>query len=116
MASDKSSGRFTPKAPSGPTKGRGDAARADSKQKPEAATRSVPASTTGRYTPPAPRPETLQESAAWVAPLMFALFLIGLAVIVLNLTEVLPGAPNNWFTLGGLAVILVGFLTATRLR
>lgn len=112
MASDKSSGRFTPKASNGPTKGRGDSARADSKQKPEAATRSA----AGRYTPPAPRPEILQESAAWVAPLMFALFLAGLAVIVLNLTEVLPGAPNNWFTLGGLAVILVGFLTATRLR
>lgn len=110
MVSDKSSGRFTPKTDKTPVKG-------PVKETVKTSVKDPVVPTTGRYTPPSARQKAaLQESPAWLAPVMFALFFIGLATIVLNLTEVLPGASNNWYTLGGLGVILLGFLAATKLH
>jgi Cell division protein CrgA len=58
-----------------------------------------------------------QESPAWVAWLMFGFFGIGLAIIVLNYTQLLlPGAADNWYLLGGLGAIIAGFITATKLK
>jgi hypothetical protein len=58
-----------------------------------------------------------EESPAWVAWLMFGFFGIGLAIIVLNYTQLLlPGAANNWYLLGGLGAIIAGFISATQLK
>jgi hypothetical protein len=117
MPSEKTSGRHTPKGTAQGVKGGRSTPRATANAAPKKAAESGPGyASSGRYTPPTARVDQLAESPAWVAPLMFALFLIGLVVIVLNLTEVLPGAPTNWYTLGGLVVILSGFVAATRLR
>jgi hypothetical protein len=56
-----------------------------------------------RYTPP--------------AVLMFALWIIGALVIMLNyIQHVLPGVPNNWYLIVGLALILLGLFVATQYR
>jgi hypothetical protein len=51
---------------------------------------------------------------------MFGFFGIGVAIIILNY---LPGTPllptsqsDNWYLLGGLGLICVGFVFATRLK
>jgi hypothetical protein len=36
--------------------------------------------------------------------------------VLLNYLSVLPGAVSVWYLIGGLAVIFVGFLMATRYR
>jgi hypothetical protein len=72
----------------------------------------------GRYTPRVPKAEANQEpldSPAWVTYLMFALFGIGLLVIVLNYTNVIWDT-NNTALLVGLGVIVAGFITATKVR
>ena len=55
-------------------------------------------------------------SPMWVPVLMFSFFGLGLLAIFLNYTEVLPGAPTQWYLLGGLMSILFGIVTATQLR
>jgi len=67
-----------------------------------------------RYTPPVPMSEKV--SPPWVAPLMFALLGIGVAIIVLNYLGLLPGATDNWYLLVGLGFILGGIVTATQLH
>ena len=47
---------------------------------------------------------------------MFVLFGLGFLAILLNYSEVLPGAPSGWYLLGGLAAILAGIITATQLK
>lgn len=116
MPSEKTSGRHTPKGTAQGVKGGRSTPKAGADASSKSAQATPSYANSRRYTPPTARTEELTESPVWVAPLMFALFLIGLVVIVLNLTEVLPGAPNNWYTLGGLAVILSGFVAATQLR
>ncbi len=37
-------------------------------------------------------------------------------MIVFNYFNVLPAAPTNWYLLGGIALIAVGFITATQYR
>jgi hypothetical protein len=72
----------------------------------------------GRYTPRTPRASIAAESPespAWVAWLMFALFGIGLLIIVINYTNII-WATNNWALIAGLVAIVLGFLTATRLK
>ena len=80
----------------------------------------------GRVTPKGTRPddpdsvETLREisappSAPWVSWLMFALFAVGMLVIFLNYAQAF-GDTSNALTLLGLAFILGGIITATRLR
>ncbi len=70
--------------------------------------------TTGRYTPPTPK--TVKTSRLWVPVLMFTCLLAGMLLIILNYVNVLPGGTQNEYLLGGLGLISVGFLTATRYR
>ena len=123
MPSEKTSGRHTPKGTARGVKGGRSATRPtpgstnSTSAKPGSESSRAPGyASTGRYTPPLPPGERAGESPKWVAPLMFTLFIVGLLTIVLNLLEVLPEGPNNWYTLGGLAVILMGFVAATKLR
>jgi hypothetical protein len=47
---------------------------------------------------------------------MFSCLLLGMAMIILNYVNVLPGSPTNGWLLGGLGLITVGFITATKLH
>ena len=68
-----------------------------------------------RYTPPTPRAEKI--SPMWVPILMFTALGLGMLVILANYVDLLPGdGPNNYYLLGGLALITTGFITATRLH
>ncbi len=71
-------------------------------------------STTGRYTAPV---NTAYESSSWWVPaLMLTFFGLGVLCILLNYLGVLPSSPSNWYLLGGLGCIVVGFGAATRYR
>ena len=67
---------------------------------------------TGRYTPPIPKAEKV--SPIWVPILMFTCLLGGMFMIITNYVGLLPDSPNNGWLLGGLGLITVGFITATR--
>jgi hypothetical protein len=72
----------------------------------------------GRYTAPIPA-EKKGPSPMWVPVLMFAFWVVGLAMIILNYMGVLPGSGDNgngWYLVGGLASILAGIITATQYR
>ena len=69
----------------------------------------------GRYTPPIPKSKKV--SPPWVPALMFSLLILGTLVIVLNYLGLLPtasGDASNWWLLGGLGLISLGFVTATQ--
>lgn len=71
-----------------------------------------------RYTPPGTGAK-MGPSPRWVPVLMFALWGIGLLVIVLNYMGVLPGSAdggNGWYLVGGLGAILAGIMVATQYR
>jgi amino acid transporter len=81
----------------------------------------------GRVTPKGTKPnvariETSRElsdepSPPWVLWLLFGLLGIGMIIIFLNYVGAVPGGEtNNAFILLGLAFILGGIVTATRLR
>jgi Cell division protein CrgA len=68
-----------------------------------------------RYTPPAQKIH--MPSPTWVPVLMFALWIIGALIIILNyIQHFLPGVPNNLYLLVGLAMILAGLFVATQYR
>jgi len=68
---------------------------------------------TARYTPPVPKSEKV--SPKWVPIVMFASLGIGMLVILANYVSLLPGnGPSNMYLLLGLALITLGFVTATR--
>ncbi len=107
--------------------GKGDAAKgadgrgSDGKASTSAAARRRPAPTkrttepppTGRYTPPIPKSEKV--SPLWVPILMFSCLGIGMAMIILNYVNLLPGPdPSNAYLMAGLALITIGFITATK--
>jgi hypothetical protein len=73
-----------------------------------------PGTASGRYTPPIPREEKI--SPTWVPVLMFACLIVGMGVIILNYLGIFGGDANNAYLLGGLGLITVGFITATRLH
>lgn len=68
----------------------------------------------GRYTPPIPREQKV--SPRWVPVVMFGCLGLGVAVIVLNYLNLLPGDANNWNLLLGLGLITAGFVIATQYR
>ena len=82
----------------------------------------------GRVTPKGTQPhnnrpvETVREvstepSPPWVSYVLFGLLAIGMLIIFLNYTRLVPGGETqNWITLLGLAFILGGIITATKLR
>jgi hypothetical protein len=57
-----------------------------------------------------------EASGWWVPVLMLTFFGVGVFGILLNYLGVLPSSPSNWYLLGGLGVIVLGFITATRYR
>ena len=88
------------------------AADASSRAKPAATKRTTP-TPSSRYTPPVPKSEKV--SPLWVPILMFACLGIGMAIIILNYVNVLPGPdPSNVYLMIGLGLITVGFITATK--
>ncbi|HUR18154.1 MAG TPA: cell division protein CrgA [Acidimicrobiales bacterium] len=90
----RGSGRVTPKGPAG--KGRA----------------TPPPS--GRYTPPIPKEQKV--SPRWVPVVMFTLLLLGMAIIVSNYLEILPGDAKNEYLFLGLGFITGGFIAATQYR
>jgi hypothetical protein len=48
--------------------------------------------------------------------MLLSLLILGIALIICNYASLLPAAPSNWYTLGGLVSILVGALAATYYR
>jgi hypothetical protein len=58
-----------------------------------------------------PRP-----SPTWVPIVMFALLVLGTLLILLNYVVPFPGAPSNWYLLGGLGMVLGGIVAATQYR
>jgi hypothetical protein len=68
--------------------------------------------TSGRYTAPIPR--EVRSSPWWVPVIMLALFGLGVICILLNYLGVLPGGASNIYLLVGLALIIAGFIVATR--
>lgn len=73
-----------------------------------------PPGASSRYTPPIPMSEKI--SPPWVAPTMFGLLGLGSATIILNYIDVLPGGVSNNYLFLGLALILAGIITATKLH
>jgi cell division protein CrgA len=67
-----------------------------------------------RYTPPPPK--NAPPSPKWVPVLMFTFFGLGVAVIVLNYLNLLPGEAKNSYLFLGLGLITAGFLLATQYR
>src|SRR5271163_3599657 len=76
--------------------------------------RYTPPEETGRYTPPVPK--SVRRSPRWVGGLILGLLLLGVLVIILNYSNVLPGGVSVWYLVAGLVMIFVGFLMATRYR
>jgi hypothetical protein len=85
-------------------------ARTRKRRKPAAATPPP-----GRYTPPQPR--STKESPLWVPATMFAALLTGVAIIVGNYMELLPGgAAQNSYLFVGLGMLITGFVLSTQYR
>ena len=68
----------------------------------------------GRYTPPIPKDK--RHSPTWYPWLLLTLLVAGLAVIVLNYVNVMPGGTSNWYLVGGIVAIVVGLGMATFYR
>jgi hypothetical protein len=71
------------------------------------------------YTPPPTRSSAPKPSPPWYAPVMVALFVIGLAYIVvfyLTQTQYPIEAIGPWNVVVGFGIIMAGFVMATRWR
>jgi hypothetical protein len=69
----------------------------------------------GRYTPP--KPKAAKRSPLWVPATMFACLGIGVAVIVGNYFELLPGGEaQTSYLFVGLGLMVGGFGLSTQLR
>lgn len=71
-----------------------------------------------RYTPPTTGAKR-GPSPRWVPVLMFGLWALGLALIILNYMGVLPGSSdggNGWYLIAGLGAVLSGIVVATQYR
>ena len=65
-----------------------------------------------RYTPPIPK--KVRKSPPWMGPAIIAVLALGVLMIILNYTGILPGSPTNWYLLGGIGLFFVGAIAATR--
>ncbi|MGA8680536.1 MAG: cell division protein CrgA, partial [Acidimicrobiales bacterium] len=72
---------------------------------------SQPPPRSGRYTPPIPKEK--RQSPRWFAPMLLGFLVLGLATIVLNYVNVLPGGTSNWYLITGIVFIVVGLFMAT---
>ena len=70
------------------------------------------AAPSGRYTPPIPKSEKV--SPPWVPAVMFTCLILGMVIIIVNYTGVLPGGTDNKYLILGLVLITGGFITATQ--
>jgi cell division protein CrgA len=68
----------------------------------------------GRYTPPVPK--DTKVSPPWVPALMFTFLLSGMAIIITNYLDILPGGTKNPYLFVGLGLITAGFITATQYK
>ena len=103
-------GRVTPKG-TVPGSGAGPARRASG----GGAGGSGPMASSGRYTPPIP--QEYKVSPRWVPIVMGILLIAGMLTIILNYLSLMPGGePSNSYLLGGLGLITMGFIVATRWR
>ena len=65
-----------------------------------------------RPTPPSHKPTALDDkgpSPTWYVAVMFGLMVVGIILILLNYTGILPGGTSNKYLLIGLAGIGAGF-------
>lgn len=65
-----------------------------------------------RYTPPVPK--KAKASPRWMGLAIIALFLIGVAVVIVNYAGLLPGGVNNLWLIAAIAAIFAGLMMATR--
>ncbi len=65
-----------------------------------------------RYTPPVPR--KFKKSPLWMGITLMAILVAGVLMIILNYVSVLPASPTNWYLLGGIGLLFVGAMMATR--
>ena len=73
----------------------------------------VPSQRSGRYTPPIPRRQQGEPQVDGAAH-PGLLLILGALMIVLNYFNVLPAGPSNWYLVGGIVLIAVGFVVATQ--
>ncbi len=110
-------GRTTPKGGGTKAGADKDSAGKDSSSKPTAPKRSKRTTSpdqSTRYTPPVPSYQKV--SGPWVPALMFTFWGLGIAMILFNYFQILPGGVSNWYVFGGLGLILAGIVTATQYR
>ena len=72
-----------------------------------------------RPTPPSHKPtatDTKGPSPTWYVVIMFGLMGLGLVLILLNYTGVLPGGTSNAYLVTGLAGIGIGFAMTMNYR
>ena len=103
---DEATGGSSPSTPSVPKKVVPPKAKAKAKVE----------ATNVRYTPPSPQARRT-PSPRWVPILMFALWGVGLLVIILNYMGVMPGGGDDgsgWYLIAGLVSILGGIMVATQ--
>jgi hypothetical protein len=99
------------------TAGSGSAARTESDARPARPAPRPRPTASSRYTPPVPVRAKGGPSGRLVPIVMFTLLGVGVLMIVINyLSVLLPGAPSNWYIVGGLGVILAGIMVATQWR
>lgn len=67
-----------------------------------------------RYTPPPPK--KAPPSPLWVPVVLATLMLTGLAVVLLNYLDAMPGEAENRYLVLGLGLITAGFGLATTYR
>jgi hypothetical protein len=79
----------------------------------------MPRSRSKRVRYQAPKPKKPKPSPRWFGPLVLGLMFLGVALIVLNYMELLPGTDfgaRNEYLWTGLGLIAAGFLLATQWR
>jgi Cell division protein CrgA len=65
-----------------------------------------------RYTPPIPK--NAKVSPPWMGAVIVGLFVLGVLIIILNYSGLLPGGVSNWWLLGAIGSIFAGLMVATR--
>jgi hypothetical protein len=70
---------------------------------------------TRSYAPPPPKKRP-KASPRWYGYLVLGLIVVGVAIIVLNYMDLMPGGTKNLYLWVGLGIIAGGFGAATRWR
>ncbi len=68
--------------------------------------------TSARYTPPVPK--NVKTSPRWMGISIIVLFLLGVAIVILNYADLLPGGVNNLWLIAAIGAIFAGLIVATR--